>query len=118
MRYWPKYNTQCEILVLDELEKIIAAVDPSLLNPVFHPLMARLRRCINSSKFLVAERTLKLWDGEDFARFMLRQEQNMSESWNALSSTVMSVSKNSWNQQVRKDACHVASLYASAEHCD
>lgn len=104
--------------MLDELEKIIAAVDPSLLSPVFRPLMARLRRCINSSKFLVAERTLKLWDSEDFARFMLHQEQNMSESWSVLSSTVMSVSRNSWNQQVRKDACHVANLYASAEHCD
>ena len=118
LRYWPKYSTQCEIVILDELEKIITSVDPSSLHPVFEALMIRLRRCINSDKFLVAERTLKLWDNKEFAEFVLHQEQNMNESWHVLSGAVTSVSKNSWNLQLRKDACRVASLYSSAEQCE
>ena len=59
LRYWPKYSTQCEIVILDELEKIITSVDPSSLHPVFEALMIRLRRCINSDKFLVAEHLAK-----------------------------------------------------------
>ena len=118
LRYWPKYSTQCEIVILDELEKIITSVDPSSLHPVFEALMIRLRRCINSDKFLVAERTVKFWYNKEFAEFLLHQEQNMNESWHVLSGAVTSVSKNSWNLQLRKDACRVASLYSSAEQCE
>ena len=51
---WPKCNSQNEIVVLDELEKIIASVSHVAIAPVLGILLAHLRHCIDNGTVLVA----------------------------------------------------------------
>ena len=53
LHYWPKSNIQNEVILLDELERIISSVDLVYLSPIFYPLVRHIRRCIGSGKIMV-----------------------------------------------------------------
>ena len=50
---WPKCSSQNEIVVLDELEKIVASVSDAAIAPVMGLLLAHLKHCIDNGTVLV-----------------------------------------------------------------
>ncbi|KAL3310869.1 hypothetical protein Ciccas_010558 [Cichlidogyrus casuarinus] len=65
-KFWPKVDTQKEMLFINELEEFLECADPSDLQAVIKPLFQRIARCVASTHFQVAERTLYLWSNDHF----------------------------------------------------
>ena len=53
LHYWPRSNTQNELLLIDEIEKIVQTMDGEQMASVMCPLLTRLRKCLLSQQFLV-----------------------------------------------------------------
>ena len=53
LHYWPRSNTQNELLLIDEIEKIVQTMDGEQMASVICPLLTRLRKCLLSEQFLV-----------------------------------------------------------------
>ena len=53
LHYWPRSNTQNELLLIDEIEKIVQTMDGEQMASVICPLLTRLRKCLLSQQFLV-----------------------------------------------------------------
>lgn len=51
---WPKCSSQNEVVVLDELEKIVASVSDNAIDPMVGPLIAHLKHCIENGSVQVA----------------------------------------------------------------
>jgi serine/threonine-protein phosphatase 2A regulatory subunit B' len=64
LRFWPLTNSQKEVLFLGELEEILEITQPQEFGKVVGPLFRQISRCLNSSHFQVAERSLFLWNNE------------------------------------------------------
>jgi len=64
LRFWPLTNSQKEVLFLGELEEILEITQPAEFGKVVQPLFRQIARCLNSSHFQVAERSLFLWNNE------------------------------------------------------
>ncbi|CAI5953026.1 unnamed protein product [Closterium sp. NIES-64] len=64
LKYWPLTNSQKEVLFLGELEEILELTQGAEFQQVVAPLFLRIARCLNSSHFQVAERTLFLWNND------------------------------------------------------
>ncbi|KNB41882.1 serine/threonine protein phosphatase [Blastocystis sp. subtype 4] len=111
LHYWPRSNSQNEIILIDEIEKIIQTMNGEQLGSVLPPLLHRFQQC------LVAQRVLKLWDGDEFAHIVLYHDQNCTYSWKYLSSSMQQVANDCWNSQVRESAAHVISLYMKVSSC-
>ncbi|CAI7876007.1 unnamed protein product [Closterium sp. NIES-54] len=60
----PSTNSQNELLFLAELEKILELTQAPEFEMVMTPLFQQIARCLSSSDFEVAERTLRLWDND------------------------------------------------------
>lgn len=111
LHYWPRSNTQNELLLIDEIEKIVQTMDGEQMASVICPLLTRLRKCLLSQQFLIAQRVLKLWDNGDFAQVVLYHDKNRLYSWNFMFSSLQQIANNNWNKQVRESARHVMDLY-------
>ena len=61
LHYWPRSNTQNELLLIDEIEKVVQTMDGQQMASVIGPLLVRLRKCLLSQQFLV--RTVAAVDG-------------------------------------------------------
>ncbi|KAK4743241.1 hypothetical protein SAY87_001242 [Trapa incisa] len=64
LKYWPVINCQKEVLFLGELEEVLEATRATEFQRCMVPLFRQVARCINSSHFQVAERSLFLWNNE------------------------------------------------------
>ena len=59
VHYWPKAHSQCELILLDEIEKIIGSVDGAYVSPALHSLLPLFKKCILSEHYCV-------WIGREF----------------------------------------------------
>jgi serine/threonine-protein phosphatase 2A regulatory subunit B' len=64
LKFWPKVNSQKEIMYLNEIEEILDVVEPGEFQKIMVPLFQRLSRCLGSQHFQVAERVLFYWNNE------------------------------------------------------
>ncbi|KAK9817210.1 hypothetical protein WJX72_011111 [[Myrmecia] bisecta] len=64
LKFWPLTNSQKEVLFLGELEEILELTQEEEFAKCMEPLFRQLARCLNSSHFQVAERSLFLWNNE------------------------------------------------------
>lgn len=64
LRFWPLTNSPKEVMFLGELEEILEITQPAEFAKVVQPLFRQIARCLNSSHFQVAERSLFLWNNE------------------------------------------------------
>ncbi len=55
LHYWPRSNSQNEIILIDEIEKIIQTMNGEQLGSVLPPLLHRFQQCLVSEKFLVSD---------------------------------------------------------------
>ncbi|CAL8467478.1 g7016 [Coccomyxa elongata] len=94
LKYWPVTNSQKEVLFLGELEEILEMTQAQEFAKVLIPLFQQLAKCLNSSHFQVAERSLFLWNNEYIVSLVAQQrtavlplifaalERNEKQHWN------------------------------------
>ncbi|KAK9828072.1 hypothetical protein WJX81_008475 [Elliptochloris bilobata] len=94
LKYWPVTNSQKEVLFLGELEEILEMTQAQEFAKVLVPLFKQIARCLNSSHFQVAERSLFLWNNEYIVSLVAQQrgavlplvfaalERNAASHWN------------------------------------
>lgn len=70
LRYWPKTNSQKEVMFLNEIEEVLDVIDPLDFAKIQVPLFQQLARCIQSQHFQVAERALYFWNNEYIVNLM------------------------------------------------
>uniref|UniRef100_R7VZ95 Uncharacterized protein n=1 Tax=Aegilops tauschii TaxID=37682 RepID=R7VZ95_AEGTA len=66
LRRWPVTNCQKEVLLIDELEEIVDALDQRQFDALAAPICSRIARCATSCSSQVAERALYVWNNERF----------------------------------------------------
>ncbi|XP_051129508.1 serine/threonine protein phosphatase 2A 57 kDa regulatory subunit B' kappa isoform-like [Andrographis paniculata] len=64
LKYWPITNSQKEVMFLGELEEILEAINMAEFQRIMIPLFCRLRHCMSSFHFQVAERALFFWNND------------------------------------------------------
>ncbi|KAL6544278.1 hypothetical protein OROGR_010775 [Orobanche gracilis] len=64
LKYWPITSSQKEVMYLGELEEILEVINMSEFQKVMVPLFGRIKHCIKSYHFQVAERALFLWNND------------------------------------------------------
>lgn len=81
-------------MFLGELEEILEVINMTEFQTVMVPLFCRIRRCINSYHFQVAERALLLWNNDQILNLIAHNRQvilpivfpalevNMQNHWN------------------------------------
>jgi serine/threonine-protein phosphatase 2A regulatory subunit B' len=62
---WPYTCSSKQIILINELETMLALAGAEATEPVLHELFQLLSRCCGSSHFQVADRALMLWDNEE-----------------------------------------------------
>ncbi|WFD02724.1 serine/threonine-protein phosphatase 2A 56 kDa regulatory subunit delta isoform [Malassezia obtusa] len=70
LRFWPKTNSQKEVMFLNEVEEVLDVIEPQDFVKIQVPLFQQLARCIQSQHFQVAERTLYFWNNEYIVNLM------------------------------------------------
>ncbi|KAL6771924.1 hypothetical protein ACKKBG_A28315 [Auxenochlorella protothecoides x Auxenochlorella symbiontica] len=64
LKFWPITNSHKEVLFLGELEEVLEWTQAPEFAEVMEPLFRRIARCLTSSHFQVAERSLFLWNND------------------------------------------------------
>ncbi|KAF7818671.1 serine/threonine protein phosphatase 2A 57 kDa regulatory subunit B' beta isoform-like [Senna tora] len=94
LKYWPVTNCQKEVLFLGELEEVLEATQAAEFQRCMIPLFRQIARCLNSSHFQVAERSLFLWNNEHIVGLIAQSrtvilpiifealEKNIQSHWN------------------------------------
>ncbi|CDH59221.1 protein phosphatase 2a regulatory b subunit [Lichtheimia corymbifera JMRC:FSU:9682] len=70
LRYWPKVNSNKQVLFLTELEEILDVTDAEEFKVIMVPLFQKVGQCVSSSHFQVAERALYYWNNEYIVNLM------------------------------------------------
>ncbi|KAK1382788.1 Serine/threonine protein phosphatase 2A regulatory subunit [Heracleum sosnowskyi] len=94
LKYWPVTNSQKEVMFLSEIEEILEIIDMDEFQKVMALLFRRIRCCISSSHFQVAERALFLWNNDHIVNLIAHNrhvilplifpalENNVHSHWN------------------------------------
>ncbi|CAA7034031.1 unnamed protein product [Microthlaspi erraticum] len=94
LKFWPVTNCTKEVLFLGELEEVLEATQPVEFQRCMVPLFQQIARCLNSSHFQVAERSLFLWNNEHIVGLIAQNrsvilpiiygslEKNIESHWN------------------------------------
>ncbi|KAG8381883.1 hypothetical protein BUALT_Bualt05G0019100 [Buddleja alternifolia] len=75
LKYWPITNSQKEVMFLGELEEMLETINMAEFQKVMVPLFSRLKHCINSYHFQVAERALFLWNNDQIVNLIAHNRQ-------------------------------------------
>ncbi|KAH6774253.1 Protein phosphatase 2A regulatory B subunit family protein [Perilla frutescens var. hirtella] len=75
LKYWPITSSQKEVMFLGELEEILEVISMTEFQKVMVPLFCRIRHCINSYHFQVAERALFLWNNDQILSLIAHNRQ-------------------------------------------
>lgn len=95
LKYWPVTNSQKEVLFLEELEELLELTQPTEFQHIMVQLFRQFAKCISSSHFQVAERSLLVFLNNDCVTGLLSQfrpvlvpiilpplEENAKAHWN------------------------------------
>lgn len=113
LKYWPVTNSQKEVLFLGELEEILELTQAAEFQKVMVPLCQQLSRCMKSSHFGVAERTLFLWNNDYI--WSLAALQNRQTVLPILFDALDTNSTSHWNQQVHQLTNNVVQLFQNID---
>ncbi|KAL4856778.1 Serine/threonine protein phosphatase 2A regulatory subunit B' eta isoform [Chlorella vulgaris] len=106
LKFWPLTNSHKEVLFLGELEEVLELTQAEEFARVQGPLFRQISRCLTSSHFQVAERSLFLWNNEYIVQLVAQHretvlplvigalEHNAKHHWNpAVHSLTLNVRK-------------------------
>lgn len=115
LRYWPNGNSSKEILFLNELEDLFELVKPEEVVEYRPMLFTRIRKCILSNHFQVAERALYLWNTQAFVGISIDNAENRSAVFPVLFDALYINSTSHWNEAVKQMSLHVLGLFSYAD---
>ncbi|GFP81491.1 serine/threonine protein phosphatase 2a 57 kDa regulatory subunit b' iota isoform [Phtheirospermum japonicum] len=75
LKCWPITSSQKEVMFLGEIEEILEGISMSEFQKVMVPLFGRIKHCINSYHFQVAERALFLWNNDQIVNLISHNRQ-------------------------------------------
>ncbi|CAA0838351.1 Serine/threonine protein phosphatase 2A 57 kDa regulatory subunit B iota isoform [Striga hermonthica] len=75
LRCWPITNSQKEAIFLGEVEEILEVISMSEFQKIMVPLFSRIKSCITSYHFQVAERALFLWNNDQIVNLISHNHQ-------------------------------------------
>lgn len=70
LKFWPKTSSQKEVMFLGEMEEILETMSPLEFTKVAAPLFKQLAKCVGSSHFQIAERSLYYWSSDYILKLM------------------------------------------------
>ncbi|XP_047324887.1 serine/threonine protein phosphatase 2A 57 kDa regulatory subunit B' kappa isoform-like isoform X2 [Impatiens glandulifera] len=79
LKYWPVTNTQKQLMFLSELEELLEMINIVEFEKVAVPLFSRIRSCLNSSHFQVAERAHFMWNNDHVLKLIMQNRSMFSE---------------------------------------
>ncbi|GMI88624.1 hypothetical protein like AT5G25510 [Hibiscus trionum] len=113
LKYWPITNSQKEVMFLDELKDILEEINIVEFEKVMVPLFWRIRRCINSFHFQVAERALLFWNKDQIVNLTLHNRHVILPIiLPALEKNV----QNHWNQSILNLTLNVRKMFMDMDH--
>ncbi|CAI5521879.1 unnamed protein product [Closterium sp. Naga37s-1] len=108
LRFWPVTNSQKEVLFLGELEEVLELTQPPEFHALVHPLFLQLARCLSSSHFQVAERTLFLWNNDYIVTLVA---QNRAAILPLIFPALERNARSHWNQAVNGLTINVRKMF-------
>ncbi|XP_047341794.1 serine/threonine protein phosphatase 2A 59 kDa regulatory subunit B' gamma isoform-like [Impatiens glandulifera] len=111
LKYWPVTNSSKQVLFLGELEEVLEATQMAEFQRCVVPLFRQIGRCLSSSHFQVAERTLLLWNN-DHIRNLITQNRSV-----ILPIIFPPLERNArhWNQAVQTLTINVRKIFSEAD---
>lgn len=97
LRFWPKVDSQKELLFLNELEELLELTQPEQFNQLSIPLFQRVAQCVGAPHFQVAERALYIWQNDHIAELIAR---NCDSILAVMFPVLHKSSQNHWNATV------------------
>lgn len=108
LKYWPVTNSQKEVIFLGELEEILELTQAQDFSKIMAVLFRQVARCLNSSHFQVAERTLFLWNNEYIVNLIAQHRTSVLPTvFPALELNARS----HWNPAVHGLTCNVRKMF-------
>ncbi|XP_022749543.1 serine/threonine protein phosphatase 2A 57 kDa regulatory subunit B' kappa isoform-like [Durio zibethinus] len=108
LKYWPITNSQKEVMFLGELEEILEAINMMEFQKVMVPLFWRIRCCVNSFHFQVAERALFFWNNDQIVNLIAHNRHVILP---IILPALEKNAQNHWNQSVVNLTLNVRKLF-------
>lgn len=112
LKYWPVTNSSKEVMFLGELEEVLEASQPAEFQRCMVPLFCQIARCLSSSHFQVAERSLFLWNNDHIENLI---KQNQSVILPIIFPTLERNTRNHWNQAVQSLTLNVRKIFSDQD---
>ncbi|KAA6382912.1 MAG: putative Serine/threonine-protein phosphatase 2A 56 kDa regulatory subunit delta [Streblomastix strix] len=104
IKYWPKLNSNKQILFLAELEDMIDSLSLDDLNSLAPVLFKKIAECISSPQFQVAERALSMLSNEYILQLI---SQTRGQTIPILFMSLYANTKTHWNNSIILSMCHI-----------
>jgi serine/threonine-protein phosphatase 2A regulatory subunit B' len=100
LKFWPRTISTKEVAFLSELEEVLELTVSEEFEKVLDPLFRQISKCLSSSHFQVAERSLFLWNNEYIVQLVAQHREkvlplvvgalecNATHHWNTAVSTL------------------------------
>lgn len=112
LKYWPVTNSSKEVMFLGELEEVLEATQPAEFQRCMVPLFRQIGRCLSSSHFQVAERTLFLWNNDHIENLI---KQNRKVILPIIFAALERNARNHWNQAVQSLTLNVRKIFSDTD---
>ncbi|XP_050380539.1 serine/threonine protein phosphatase 2A 57 kDa regulatory subunit B' kappa isoform-like [Argentina anserina] len=112
LKYWPVTNSQKELMFLSELEEVLEMTSMDEFQKVMVPLFRRIRCCLNSSHYQVAERAHLLWNNEHILNLIGHNRQVILP---LVFPAIERNTQNHWNQAVLNLTMNVRKMFCEMD---
>ncbi|KAL6223965.1 hypothetical protein ACLB2K_002822 [Fragaria x ananassa] len=112
LKYWPVTNSQKELMFLSELEEVLEMTSMDEFQKIMVPLFRRIRCCLNSSHYQVAERAHLLWNNEHILNLIGHNRQVILP---LVFPAIERNTQNHWNQAVLNLTMNVRKMFCEMD---
>ncbi|KAJ6673710.1 SERINE/THREONINE PROTEIN PHOSPHATASE 2A PP2A REGULATORY SUBUNIT B [Salix viminalis] len=112
LRYWPVTNSQKELMFISELEEILEMTGMDEFQKIMVPLFRRIRCCLISSHYQVAERAHLLWNNERVLNLIAHNRHVIVP---LVFSALEQNTRNHWNQSVLIQTQHIRKMFCEMD---
>ena len=115
LKFWPCSNSTKILLFLNELDELFDFVQVAQAEALFDQLVNRIKACVSSEHFQVAERTLQLWTSPSFTALFVENPTLRQRALRVLYAPLSLTIESHWNSSVQEAAQAVLSHYSEAD---
>ncbi|KAK1417291.1 hypothetical protein QVD17_26417 [Tagetes erecta] len=108
LKFWPVTSSQKQLMFLSELEELLEVIRTDEFEKIMVPLFRRIRSCLDSYHFQVAERAHFLWNNEHIRHLIMCNRQVIMP---IVFSSIEHNSKNHRNRTVLNLAQNVIKMF-------